>query len=542
MPGRTRTVLCGSDGLAVLVLDELVALGENVVAVAGDDDDHLALRARERGVRTVIGDFRRPATMQLAGIEDAGTLALLEQDDVANVSAALFAQERNPSVHLVVRMFNIELGRTLERLFTDCRMLSAAVLAAPAFAEAAIHGQTGQTVRVSRRLLEVRDLAADDPRVVAALMSRATTGEEELFPRMGEQVMALVERSEHVRNDGRHKLQFATRRMHVGARLSGVAELFDRRLALLFAVLVVIIAISSVVFEHYHDLSWVNAVYHTVTTVAGGGNLDLEQESALLKFYGAGVVVFGALTITILFALVTDAIVGVRLARTLGRLPLPAGEHMVVCGLGNIGFRVVERLVESDIPCIAVEQTEDGRFVGAARRLGVPVVIGDASRAETLAGMRLETARCVMAVTSDDIANLETALAARAFRPDLRIVLRLFDGDLAERVERRFAIHISRSVAALAAPAFVAALLERRMIGVIAVGRRVLAVTEVAVAADSPATACTVAEIELRCECRVLAIGEHFAPSPQQHVAAGRLTVIASAAGLRQLDSEVAVR
>ena len=542
MPGRTQTVLCGSDGLAVRVLDELVALGENVVAVVGDDDDHLALHARECGVRTVTGDFRRAATLELAGIDDAGALALLEQDDVANVSTALLAQERNPSVHLVVRMFNIELGRTLERLFSDCRILSAAALAAPAFAEAAIHGQTGQTVRVCGHLLEVRELAAGDPRLVAGLMTRTEMGEEELFPRAGEHVMALVERSEQERDGHRRALQFASRRMRVGARLSGVAELFDRRLALLSAVLVVIIAISSAVFEHYHELSWVDAVYGTITTVAGGdGNIDLSKEGALLKFYGTGVVVFGALTITILFALVTDAIVGVRLARTLGRPPLPAGDHMVVCGLGNIGFRVVQRLVESDIPCIAVEQAEDSRFVGAARMLGVPVVIGDASRPETLAGMRLATARCVMAVTSDDIANLETALAARAIRPDLRIVLRLYDADLAERVERRFAIHISRSVAALAAPAFVAALLERRMIGVIGIGRRVLAVTEIAVAAGSPAAGCTVEQIELRYECRVLAIGERFAPPADQPVASGRLTVVASAAGLRRLAAEAAV-
>jgi len=123
-------------------------------------------------------------------------------------------------------MFNIELGRTLERLFSDCRLLSAAALAAPAFAEAAIHGQTGQTVRVCGHLLEVRELAAGDPRLVAALMTRTEMGEEELFPRAGEHVMALVERSEQERDGHRRALQFASRGMRVGARLSGVAELF----------------------------------------------------------------------------------------------------------------------------------------------------------------------------------------------------------------------------------------------------------------------------------------------------------------------------
>lgn len=146
-----------------------------------------------------------------------------------------------------------------------------------------------------------------------------------------------------------------------------------------------------------------------------------------------------------------------------------------------------------------------------------------------------------MAVTSDDIANLETALAARAVRPDLRIVLRLFDTDLAERVERTFDIPISRSVAALAAPAFVAALLSRRLIGVLGIGHRVLAVSEVVVMAGSRAARRTVAELERGCECRVLAIGDRFAPAGSDPVSAERLTVVASRAGLRRLSAEALV-
>jgi hypothetical protein len=39
----------------------------------------------------------------------------------------------------------------------------------------------------------------------------------------------------------------------------------------------------------------------------------------------------------------------------------------------------------------------------------------------------------------------------------------------------------------------------------------------------------------------VLAIGERFAPPADQPVASGRLTVVASAAGLRRLAAEAAV-
>ena len=43
-----------------------------------------------------------------------------------------------------------------------------------------------------------------------------------------------------------------------------------------------------------------------------------------------------------------------------------------------------------------------------------------------------------LGVTSDDITNLKAALHVRTFREDLHVVLRLFDGDLATRVQRNF--------------------------------------------------------------------------------------------------------
>jgi hypothetical protein len=167
---------------------------------------------------------------------------------------------------------------------------------------------------------------------------------------------------------------------------------------------------------------------------------------------------FDARLAGLLFALVTDAIVTAGIARTLGELPRPRSNHAVVCGLGRVGLRIVQRLVAAGIPCVAVERSEDNPFLDATPRLGVPVLVDDASRRETLTPLRVPDARVVLAVTDDDLANLETALNARQLNPSVRVVMRLFSHDLATRAERTFNIAISRSVSALAAPAFVAAI------------------------------------------------------------------------------------
>jgi len=109
-------------------------------------------------------------------------------------------------------------------------------------------------------------------------------------------------------------------------------------------------------------------------------------------------------------------------------------------------------------------------------------VIGDAFREETLRAAHLDTCLALVSVTSLDVVNLETALTARALRDDLRIVLRLTDDDLAERLEKTTGNMISRSVPYLAAPAFATAMLEHQVLRTIDVGRHVLLIAEIRVA------------------------------------------------------------
>ena len=112
-------------------------------------------------------------------------------------------------------------------------------------------------------------------------------------------------------------------------------------------------------------------------------------------------------------------------------------------------------------------------------------------------------------------------------------MLRLFDHDLAARVETAFAIHVSRSVSSLAAPAFAAALSERRALATIAVGAQALTVAEFAAPAGR-----TVTELEQAAagEARVLALGARWAPEARARSAPGEtLVAVGSPTGLAAL-------
>jgi Trk K+ transport system NAD-binding subunit len=217
----------------------------------------------------------------------------------------------------------------------------------------------------------------------------------------------------------------------------------------------------------------------------------------------------GTAALAILFALITDALISARLARVLGaNIPRGLHDHVIVCGLGNIGYRMVEQLHELGVPLVAAELHENNRYLPAVRRLGVPVLVADIRLPETLQTLHVERARSVVVVTSSDIVNLETALNVQALNPEVRVVQRLFDPDLAARVERAFGIHISRSPSALAAPAFAAAAAGEHVLATIAVGAAVLGVVRLRVAPGCRVQGHTVAELEAASNSRVLLLDD----------------------------------
>ncbi|HEY1486366.1 MAG TPA: NAD-binding protein, partial [Micromonosporaceae bacterium] len=169
-------------------------------------------------------------------------------------------------------------------------------------------------------------------------------------------------------------------------------------------------------------------------------------------------------------------------------------------------------------------------------------IVGDGSRQSTLDRANVATAAALVVLTADDVVNLEYALRGRELRDNLRVVLRLFDGDFADRIKRIFNITISRSVSFLAAPAFAAGMVGREVIGTIGVRRRVLLVADVPVLAGSWLEGRRIAEVYEPGEARVVALFNAAAPEGdwrpgghRQLFVDDRLIVIATRLGLSRI-------
>jgi Trk K+ transport system NAD-binding subunit len=531
--GRDHLVVCGDDSLALRMVGELTArYGEQVtVILPSAQRGHAPRIARLPGVRIIERAELDHDAFVAAGLPRARALALLRQDDLGNFHAALRAQELNPDLRLVLAIFNTGLGERIRAFFTDCAVLSESSMAAPSFVAAALGEPAPSHVRLAGRTLYVaRRDDIDDGHLVCGLAAGAEAGSPSLLPPADASaglVLAVA--------DGTPRNPLTRQRL---GPLRGVFRLlrqvFWHKMGLAFAVLVAVLIAGYLLLELAVGYSPVNAVYLTLLDAAGAAvsnpGLSSPEKLAqtLLTFAGLAFI-----------PLVTAAVVGARLTGSVRGGQRPVSDHVIVAGLGNVGTRIVGQLHDLGIPVVCIDKDPNAAGVPLATRLGVRIVFGQTHREETLRAAGIDSCRALVSVTNSDIANLETALHARSLAEDPRLVVRLLDDDLAERVQKTIGNSISRSVSYLAAPAFAAAMLEHQVLRSIAVGRHVLLIAEVPVGAGAELAGRRFDDVHRIGEVRVIALhrrgsGEvDWSPRPDYKLAPqDRLVVLATRAGL----------
>lgn len=126
-------------------------------------------------------------------------------------------------------------------------------------------------------------------------------------------------------------------------------------------------------------------------------------------------------------------------------------DHVVVCGLGHVGYRVVQELRRLGESIVAIEQKGNDSFVETVKALGVPVFVDDARRDEVLMAAGMENAKAVVCATDEDLVNLEVAIDSKRMNPDVRVVMRMFDQRLASKVGGALDVDRTFSTSALSA-------------------------------------------------------------------------------------------
>lgn len=552
--GRARAV-------SAALLDRVVSAAVNRAAAGGAPAASGAPDEAAAGQRTLEAVEATEAVLAEAGVERAAALALVYDDDETNIRAALTARRLNPRLRLVLRLYNRRLGQHIEELLDQAAALAAAgdpgsgdagrgghagyaggdasttVLsdadtAAPALVATAVVG-TSKVVQTNGLLLRAVERppygpgeAGEPGRPTLALLS--ANGGDPAFAdgseTSGDQGPLLLPDAAAVREaaaTGRRgsvvleQVAYSAGPTPPSGRGVGVraplASLFSRRLRWSLAGLVGCVFALAVALWLVTGIHPLGALYLTLLDLFAVNDpaIGASTERQVLQLLSG---LMGLLLLPVLLAAVLEALGTFRGAGSLRRPPRGLGGHVVLLGLGKIGTRVLTRLRELNIPVVCVEAGPEARGLAVARRLRVPVVLGDVTQEGVLEAAKIHRAHALLAVTSSDTTNLEAALYARSLRPELGVVLRLYDDDFATAVYRTLraahpqALTRSRSVSHLAAPSFAGAMMGRQILGAIPVERRVLLFAALDVAGHAQLEGRTVGEAFRPGYWRVLAL------------------------------------
>jgi Trk K+ transport system NAD-binding subunit len=466
-----------------------------------------------------------------AGLTAARGLAILHQDDLGNFHAALRAQELSPRLRLVIAIFNAGLGERIRSFFADCAVLSEAQMAAPSLVAAALGEPAPSHVRMASRTMYVarrEDVGADQ--IICGLAASSEADAPNLLPPADPAaglVLAVA--------DGTPRNPLSRqRRRRLAAPLRLMRRTVGTKLGLVFAALVAVLGVGFALLAGLVGFTPMTALYLTLLDAAGAAVTDPSLPSGekfaqfLLTFDGMA-----------FLPLVTAAIVGARIPGAVAAFRAPVSNHVIVAGLGTVGARIIGQLHDLGIEVVGVDKSAEATGMALAERLGIRVVIGETHREETLRAAGITTCQALVSVTDSDIANLETALNARALAAEPRIVVRLYDDDLAARIQATIGNTVSRSTSYLAAPAFAAAVLGHQVLRTIAVGRHVLLLADVAADEASSLAGQQVASVHQPGLLRVMALrrpggaGMDWSPAPDYLIRVGdRVVVLATRAGL----------
>jgi len=244
-------------------------------------------------------------------------------------------------------------------------------------------------------------------------------------------------------------------------------SLFERlwlRLAVL-ALVMVVGALCFMRFEPESNHPFPKALFFTYSLVFGNAPEGFPRHPVLqLLFFLVPIV---GLTVIIEGIVETATLVRDRQRNERAWCRIMAGsmrDHVILVGLGRLGYKTWAVLRQLNVPTVVLELDEKNQFLAEVRRDGTPLFVGDARRESMLVDANVAHARAVILATTDDLANLEVALDARKINPQIRVVLRLFDQNMADKVREGFNIHTAMSQSAISAPAFATAALERGIV------------------------------------------------------------------------------
>jgi len=397
-----------------------------VIVLIGDGDlaeetERALEAAKARVVRLCQPD--EDAVRDALEGEDVEAVAVVEREDAIVLRFALMVRSVSEDVRLLLTIFDPTMAKQVDDMMVNTELTSLADIVAPSLAGPCI----------------------DERFTAVSFENGKPVG---LIEGDGDVTKAVIRLPRPRRVEALARALFTPYDKSAGMLLFGAIGL------------AAIFTLETVTAMFTLDESAVDAIYGSAKTlVTVDPNPGVAKGPDWYKLFTSVSMIVALLMAAAFTAGLVNRFVERRLTGIIGRRIVPRRDHVVVVGLGQVGMRLCLLLRACKIPLVAVESDEDGERVGIAKELGLPVVIGRGADPSLMRRLSLPRARAVAAVTADDLENISVAMTARGIHPDIRTVLRVGDGSVANETRSLLALGLVRDVHRLAATLLAAQIL-----------------------------------------------------------------------------------
>ncbi|MBF2064919.1 MAG: NAD-binding protein [Calothrix sp. C42_A2020_038] len=442
----------------------------------------------------IIGDCRQPKVLEQADIRNCRAILIVTSDESVNIAAAFAARTLNPNIRLVIRSSQENLNDLLQQNLGNFVAFEATQLPAKSFAIAALGTETRGFFTIENRLLRVvrANISTIHPWLVNRQICELNNSHRRVLTHMRAgypqpkafyqweldakvlhaDTVAYIEVTD---NQVAHSAQAnIISRTKIWRKLAAMTQWRNllvsssqwwqersqtQRVAVFSGLFIASLLLCGTILYkfQYPQISWHDAINVSIVLSIGGydnlfGHLQIPFPVPWwLHLFSISLTVGGTVFVGILYAILTERVLTSKFQFTKRRPVVPKADHVVLVGIGRVGQRVAKLLQELKQPLVAVNATQlDSEILP-----DIPLVIGNIKQA--LNKVNINTARSIVAVTDDEVANLEVALRVYSENPSANLVIRTFDPRFSENIAQLLPFARVMGAYALSAEAFVAA-------------------------------------------------------------------------------------
>ena len=209
--------------------------------------------------------------------------------------------------------------------------------------------------------------------------------------------------------------------------------------------IVLVLLFGTIGYRVVEGWGWLDAFYMTVITVSTVGITEVHPLSdagrlftTLLIFGGVGVMAYSLGRLAeFMFQRSLSNVFGRRaMIKKLSQMK----QHVIICGYGRTGSRVVAELRDANKSFVVIEENEE--LVKRMVELNIPHLLGDATEEETLDDARIREAESLVAALDSDAENLFLTLTAVGLCDKVRVIARVHDPDNARKFRKAGATRV----------------------------------------------------------------------------------------------------